>query len=317
MVGVQARRDQVAYAMRRGLSQRRSCTLLRVARSSMSYRSAKAERDAPVVARMAALGAQYPRFGYRRIRIFLDREGHAMSWGRCCRLWRRAKLQVPRRRPRKRIATGRPRPQAPTGANQVWSYDFVFDWCANGQQLKCLTVTDEWTKEGLAIEVDGRLRSGRVKEVLSRLVSERGAPRYLRSDNGPEFVACALLEWIADQKIETALIDPGKPWQNVVGESFNGKFRDECLSMEWFLSRAEAKAIIEAWRRHYNEVRPHSSLGYLTPAAFAAKLTQTNAASASATGRDAARHGGFAPRPVATPSLQGRFNDQETPVLST
>jgi putative transposase len=159
----------------------------------------------------------------------------------------------------------------------------VFQW----QQLKCLTVTDEWTKEGLAIEVDGRLRSGCVKEVLSRLVSERGSPRYLRSDNGPEFVARALLEWIADQRIETALIDPGKPWQNGVGESFNGKFRDECLSMEWFLSRAEAKVIIEAWRRHYNEVRPHSSIGYLTPAEFAANLQQTNAAPASATGRDA------------------------------
>ncbi len=109
-----------------------------------------------------------------------------MSWGRCYRLWRRAKLQVPRRRPRKRIATGRPRPQAPTGANQVWSYDFVFDWCANGQQLKCLTITDEWTKEGLAIEVDGRIRSGRVIEVLSRLISERGrrcicAPTTARS----------------------------------------------------------------------------------------------------------------------------------------
>jgi putative transposase len=152
--------------------------------------------------------------------------------------------------------------------------------------------------------------------VLSRLVSERGAPRYLRSDNGPEFVARALLEWIVDQRIETALIDPGKPWQNGVGESFNGKFRDECLNMECFLSRAEAKAIIEAWRRHYNEVRPHSSLGYLTPAAFAARL-KNDAAPASATGRDAARHGGFAPRPVATPSLKGQSSEQETPVLST
>lgn len=137
------------------------------------------------------------------------------------------------------------------------------------------------------------------------------------ADNGPEFVARALLEWIADQKIETALIDPGKPWQNGVGESFNGKFRYECLSMEWFLSRAEAKAVIEAWRRHYNEVRPHSSLGYLTLVAFAAKLKSNDAASASATGRDAARHGGFAPRPVATPSLKGQSKTQETPVLST
>jgi putative transposase len=123
----------------------------------------------------------------------------------------------------------------------VWSYDFVFDWCSNGQKLKCLTVTDEWTKEGLAIEVDGRIRSARVIEVLSRLVSERGAPLHLRSDNGPEFVSRALLKWIADQGIGTALIDPGKPWQNGATESFNGKFRDECLSLEWFRSRAEAK----------------------------------------------------------------------------
>jgi putative transposase len=317
MVGVPARRQAVAHAVRRGLSQRRSCTLLGVARSALGFRSAKAVKDAPVVARMAALGAQYPRFGYRRIRIFLEREGHAMSWGRCYRLWRQAKLQVPRRRPRKRIATGRPRPQAPTGANQVWSYDFVFDWCANGQQLKCLTITDEWTKEGLAIEVDGRIRSGRVIEVLSRLVSERGAPRYLRSDNGPEFVARALLKWITEQGIETALIDPGKPWQNGVAESFNGKFRDECLSMEWFLSRAQAKVVIEAWRQHFNEVRPHSSLGYLTPAAFATRLKHNDAASASATGRDAARRGGFAPRPVATPSLKGQSKSQETPDLSS
>jgi putative transposase len=127
------------------------------------------------------------------------------------RLWRKARLQVLRRWLRKRIATGRPRPKAPAGANQVWSYDFVFDWCTNGQQLKYLTVTDEWTKEGLAIEVDGRIRSTRVIEVLSRLVSERGAPLYLRSDNGPEFVSRALLQWITDHGIETALIDPGKP----------------------------------------------------------------------------------------------------------
>ncbi len=227
-----------------------------------------------MLARMAELSAQYPRYGYRRIAIFLGRDGHKMSFGRAHRLWRRAKLQVPRKRPRKRIATGRPRPNAPTGANQVWSYDFVFDWCASGQQLKCLTVTDEWTKEGLAIEVDGRIRSGRVIEVLSRLVSERGAPLYLRSDNGPEFVSRALLKWIVGQGIETALIDPGKPWQNGATESFNGKFRDECLSLEWFRSRAEAKVVIETWRQHFNTVRPHSSLGYLTPAAFVARLKE-------------------------------------------
>jgi putative transposase len=318
MVSVPVRREQVAYAQRRGLSQRRSCTLLKVARSALDYRSAKSVRDAPVVSRMAALSAQYPRYGYRRIRIFLGRDGHVMSAGRAYRLWRRARLQVPRKRPRKRIAAGRPRPQAPTGANQVWSYDFVFDWCANGQQLKCLTVTDEWTKEGLAIEVDGGIRSGRVIEVLSRLVSERGAPLYLRSDNGPEFVSRALLlKWIVEQGIETALIDPGKPWQNGAVESFNGKFRDECLSLEWFLSRAQAKIVIEAWRKHFNEVRPHSSIGYLTPAEFAAKLKQNDAAPASATGRDAAVVGASAPRPVAAPSQVGQSKTQETPVLSS
>ena len=145
----------------------------------------------------------------------------------------------------------------------MWSYDFVFDHCANGQQLKCLTVTDEFTKEGLAIDVNARIRSPRVIDVLSRLVSAPGAPSFLRSDNGSEFVSKALLSWIVAQGIGTALIEPGKPWQNGVAESFNGKFRDECLSLEWFRSRAEAKVIIETWRRHYNEVRPHSSLSYL------------------------------------------------------
>jgi putative transposase len=211
MVSVPARRSQVAFATGRGLSQRRACTLVKVGRSALRYRSCKAERDAPVLARMSELAAQYPRYGYRRIRIFLGRDGHQMSFGRAYRLWKTARLQVPRKRPRKRVASGRPRPQAPTGANQVWSYDFVFDWCANGQKLKCLTVTDEWTKEGLAIEVDGRIRSHRVIEVLSRLVSERGAPLYLRSDNGPEFVSRALLKWIVDQGIGTALIDPASP----------------------------------------------------------------------------------------------------------
>jgi putative transposase len=153
----------------------------------------------------------------------------------------------------------------PSRANQVWSYDFVFDACANGQQIKCLTLVDEYTRECLAIDVGGSIRSGRVIEVLARVISRRGTPRYLRSDNGPEFVSRALLEWIVDQGIETALIDPGKPWQNDTTESFNGKLRDECLNMEWFRNRTEARLVIEDWREHYNTVRRHSSLGYLTP----------------------------------------------------
>ena len=314
-MSVQVRRAAVSYATGRGLSQRRACTLLSVGRSALSYVPRKAATDGPAVARMSELARVYPRYGYRRIQVFLGRDGHAMSAGRAYRLWRAAGLQVPRKRPRRRVASGRPRPQAPTGANQVWSYDFVFDRCANGQQLKCLTVTDEWTREGLAIEVDGRIRSGRVIEVLARLVSERGAPLHLRSDNGPEFVSRALLAWITAQGIDTALIDPGKPWQNGAGESFNGKFRDECLSLEWFRSRAEAKAVIESWRRHYNEVRPHSSLGYLTPAAFARLETQT-AASPGATGRGAAVCGASTPRPVARPPHAGQQAERRAAVSS-
>lgn len=293
---------------------RRACTLFSVARSALNYRSRKTAKDAAVVGRMKELSRQYPRCGYRRIRIFLGRDGHRMSPGRAHRLWRVAGLQVPRKRPRKRVTAARPRQQAPCGPNQVWSYDFVFDHCANGQQLKCLTVTDEFTKEGLAIEVDGRIRSPRVIEVLSRLVSARGAPSFLRSDNGPEFVSKALLSWIVAQGIGTALIEPGKPWQNGVVESFNGKFRDECLSLEWFGSRAEAKVIIEAWRRHYNEVRPHSSLDYLTPNEFVERLARP--AHGSATGRCAAVYGASAPRPVAEPSLRGHMEPAREAISS-
>jgi putative transposase len=274
MVSAAVRRRQAEYAHGRGLSWRTACRLLSVARSTLRYESTKARHDAPVRARMRELAAQYPRYGYRRIRIFLGRDGHVMGTDRAYRLWRAEGLQVPRRRPRRRVAASRPRPVPATGPNQVWAYDFVFDACANGQQLKCLTVVDEWTRECLAIDVAGSLRSGRVIEVLSRLISIRGAPRHFRSDNGPEFVSTALLRWMAREGIETALIAPGKPWQNGTDESFNGKFRDECLGMEWFRSRPEATAVIEAWRQHYNEVRPHSSLGYLTPQEFRTQQQQ-------------------------------------------
>lgn len=268
MVSSQARRDQVALAMERGHSQRQACELMEMPRSNLHYRSLRAERDAPAIAAMHQISAMYPRYGYRRIRIFLQREGHAMGRHRAHRLWRGAGLQLPRRRPRRRVASSRPRPLPAMGPNQLWAYDFVFDACANGQKLKCLTIIDEFTRECLAIDVAGSIRSARVIDVLTRLISERGAPMFLRSDNGSEFVSHAILRWLAEAKIETALIDPGKPWQNGDNESFNGKFRDECLNMEWFRSRKEAVVLIEVWRRHYNLVRPHSSLDYRTPIEF-------------------------------------------------
>jgi len=275
-VSSQARREQVALACERGHSERRACELIGIARSGLDYCSVRAERDAPPLAAMRRLAAQYPRYGYRRIRVFLRREGHRMSRHRAHRLWRLAGLQLPRRRPRRRVAASRPRPVPAFGPNHVWAYDFVFDGCANGQQLKCLTVIDEFTRECLAIDIAGSIRSSRVIEVLTRLISEHGAPRFLRSDNGPEFVSHAILEWLGKEKIDTALNDPGKPWQNGADESFNGKFRDECLSLEWFRSREEARVVIETWRRHYNHVRPHSSLKDLTPIEFKTRYDSTN-----------------------------------------
>jgi putative transposase len=275
MVGAPARRRQVAFVCERGVSQRRACALMSVARSTLRYESRLSQRDAPVVAAMRELAAQYPRYGYRRIQVFLARRGHAMSPDRVHRIWRQYGLQVPRRRPRRRVAASRPRPLPALGANQVWAYDFVFDACANGQQLKCLTVIDEYTRECLAIDVAGSIRSGRVIQVLSRLVSTHGAPRYLRSDNGPEFVSSAVLRWLIEANIDSAHIDPGKPWQNGSNESFNGKFRDECLSMQWFKNRIDAKILIENFRREYNEIRPHSSLDQLTPRQFKQTLSTT------------------------------------------
>lgn len=264
----QARREQVEFACERGMSERRACGLVGLPRSCLSYELRLPAKEAPVIEAMKSLSSLYPRYGYRRIRIFLRRQGHELGVHRTHRLWRQAGLQLPRRRPRRRIATARPRPLPAANANFLWAYDFVFDSTATGQQIKCLTVVDEFTRECLAIDVAGSLRSKRVIEVLSRLVSVHGAPLFLRSDNGPEFVSRAILEWIEHSGIATALIDPGKPWQNGTNESFNGRFRDECLSLEWFRSRAEARVVIETYRRHYNAVRPHSSLGYLTPHEF-------------------------------------------------
>lgn len=276
MVSAPLRRQQVAFVHARGVSVRRACALMSVARSALHYESRLIARDAPVLTLMRELAAQYPRYGYRRIQVFLARRGQLMSADRTHRLWRQAGLQVPRKRPRRRVAISRSRPVPASGANQVWAYDFVFDACANGQQLKCLTVIDEYTRECLAIDVAGSIRSTRVIDVLAKLVSTHGAPTYLRSDNGPEFVSRAILRWLNGASIETIAIDPGKPWQNGSNESFNGKFRDECLSMQWFKNRTDAKILIETFREEYNRIRPHSSLNMLTPIEFKQQLLTTN-----------------------------------------
>lgn len=265
MVSAQARREQVVYARERGLSCRRACALLQVARSTLAYQSRMEARDAPILERIRALARQHPRYGYRRIWALLVREGLRLSAKRVHRLWKKAGLTLPRRRPRRRIRRNTPRPIEATGPNVVWAYDFVFDSCANGEVLKCLTIVDEGSRDCLAIDVAARIRSGRVIEVLASLIERYGAPQYLRSDNGPEFIAQVVQDWLQEREIATAYIEPGKPWQNGLNESFNSRFRDECLNAEWFHNRLEATAVIARFRDEYNRHRPHSSLDYRTP----------------------------------------------------
>lgn len=231
MVSVQVRKEQTIYAIKHGLTQRRACTLLSISRSSLTYVSRMPVKDEAIVQAMQKLSGQYPRFGYRRIKILLSREGLSMSTERCARIWSQAGLQVPKKK-RRRINGGSCQPMKATYPNAVWSYDFVHDACANGQKLKCLTVIDEYTRECLAIEIASTICSQQVIEVLAKLMSAHGVPSCLRSDNGPEFVSTALLQWVNDESLGLLLIEPGKPWQNGTNESFNGKFRDECLSAE-------------------------------------------------------------------------------------
>lgn len=263
MVSAQVRREQVAFARSRGLSCRRACALLSVARSALRYERRMPIKDAPLKKELQELARRYPRLGYRMARNRLERR---VSYSRVYRVWKTAGLCVPRRRPKKKLRGSGHRWMNAVTPNAVWSYDFVHDKCANGQKLKCLVVVDEWSHEVLAIEVRARIRSSDVIAVLARLVSQYGPPAFIRSDNGPEFVAKAVRVWVETRGIQTSYIEPGKPWQNGVAESLINRFRDECLSLEWFRHRLEARTVIAGWRQDYNQCRPHSSIGYATPA---------------------------------------------------
>jgi putative transposase len=262
-----ARRDAVQFLMERGLSARRACTLLELHRSTFHYQ-ARPARDGELVAQVQTLAHRHQRYGYRRVWALLRRRGQRVNKKRIHRLWKRAKLQVRKVRRKRRVPPGIGVPVQATHPGHVWTYDFVHDHCLNGTPLKLLTVMDEFTREGLAIEVASSIPASRVITVLADLFTRHGAPQFLRSDNGPEFIALALRAWLAQQRTETLYIDPGCPWQNGYGESFNGTVRDECLNMEVFRTVTEARVRLEAYRREYNEERPHSSLGYRTPAEF-------------------------------------------------
>jgi len=251
------------------VSERLACRVLGQHRSTQRKRPLGRADEAVLTADIVELATQYGRYGYRRITALLHAAGWAVNVKRVERIWRREGLKVPRRQPKKgRLwlndgSCVRLRPEHP---NHVWSYDFVEDRTHNGRKFRMLNVIDEFTRECLAIRIDRRLRSTDVIDVLSDLFILRGVPGHVRSDNGPEFVAKAVRDWIAAVGARTAFIAPGSPWENGYCESFNAKLRDELLNGEIFYSLAEAKTVIESWRQHYNTRRPHSSLGYKPPA---------------------------------------------------
>lgn len=265
MVSAQARREQVDFAVSLGASVRRSCALLKVSRSALGYVSTMPARDAELAAELIRISAKHAAYGHRFAHELLRRGKWRVNKKRVRRVWRSLGLHVRKKKHRK-IRTGQARAFAATGPNQVWAYDFTHDRCANGQVLKSLSVVDEWTRECLAIEVSSSLTAVRVIAVLEGLFKQYGAPQVLRSDNGPEFIARVLKVWTMMNHSETATIEPGKPWQNGSIESFHATFRRECLDAEYFAHLREARILIEQWRWEYNHVRPHSSLGYRSPA---------------------------------------------------
>jgi transposase InsO family protein len=252
-----------------GVSERRACRAPGQHRSTQRKAPRRPDDEAALTADIVALATRYGRYGYRRVTALLRDAGWAVNVKRVERLWRREGLRVPAKQPKKgRLwlddgSCVRLRPERP---NHVWSYDFVEDRTHDGRKYRMLNVVDEFTRECLAIRVGRKLNSVDVIDVLSDLFILRGVPGHIRSDNGPEFVAKAVREWIAAVGARTAYIAPGSPWENGYVESFNSKLRDELLDGEVFYSLAEARVVIEGWRRHYNTGRPHSALGYRPPA---------------------------------------------------
>ena len=265
MVSPQARRAAVAILMtERGFGVTRACGLMGMSRSLFRYRSRR-PNSAPLRARIEEIAAVKRRYGYRRVYLRLRREGWEVNRKRVYRLYREAGLAV-RRRKRKRIGVFERKPlPKPTAANVSWSMDFVADGLIGGRRLRCLTIVDDCTRECLAIEVDTSLPGLRVQAVLERLADTRGLPLSITVDNGPEFDGKVLDQWAYRTGVQLSFIRPGKPNENAYIESFNGKFRDECLNEHWFIGLAHARSIIEAWRIEYNTERPHSSLGNRTP----------------------------------------------------
>lgn len=283
MVGPERKREAVLHVRRElEVSERRACTAMSQPRATQRYRGRKRGRDAALAVELRRISAEHPRAGYRMAAALLRRAGMEINAKRVQRLWRQEGLKVPRRqRKRQRLGNsegGTQRLQAER-VNHVWSYDFVFDQTEDGRRLKWLPICDEFSRELVALEVERRMEAKDVIRILDAAVTARGsAPEYIRSDNGPEFVALAVQDWIARRGFKTLYIKPGSPRQNAYSESFNSRFRDEFLNREAFASVLEGKVLGKQHRQRHNHERPHSSLAYQTPEEFA----QRSLAAASA-----------------------------------
>jgi putative transposase len=264
------------------ISERRACQVVGQPRSTQRYLSCKADRDRSLLNRMITLSWQNPRYGYRRVWALLKREGWHVNTKRIYRLWREEGLKVPdKQRKRRRLLVGTSensssRRRAEHEAH-VWSYDFVMDKTEDGRRLKMMPIVDEYTRECLALDVERSITAEDIVRTLATLFKLRGEPTFIRSDNGPEFIAQAVKRWLAASGVKTLYIEPGSPWENAYAETFISRFGDELLKREVFTSLLEAKVLVEEYRNHYNHERPHSSLCYRTPVEFAASCELSGA----------------------------------------
>lgn len=251
------------------VSERRACAVIGQARATQRRHPGARDDEAALTSAIERLATRYGRYGYRRIRRLLVDEGWRVNVKRIYRIWRREGLKVPKKQPKRGrlwLNDGSCVRLRPERANHVWSYDFVQDRTDDSRPFRMLCIIDEFTRRCLAIVVARRLRSDDVLHCLADLFVEHGSPEHIRSDNGPAFAAKAVRQWLGRLGVKTLFIEPGSPWENGYCESFNSKLRDELLNSEIFTSLHEAEVLIESWRRHYNAVRPHSSLGYRPPA---------------------------------------------------
>jgi putative transposase len=269
MVSPSSRRGAVKYVVEEGLgSAAQACRAVELARSSY-YLRLKPQRSA-MKERIIELSDSHPRYGYRRISALLRREGERINPKRVQRIRGQEGLQVRKKqRATRRVGLSTARRQSACQPNHVWSWDIIHDQSREGRSLRMLTLIDEYTRQCLAIEVGRSIRAVDAIRVLEHVIQNHGQPEHIRSDNGPEFIAGAIRDWMTQRQIKSVYINPGSPWEQAHIESFHDKLRDECLNREIFASLKEAAVIIESWRKDYNQQRPHSALGYLTPQEFA------------------------------------------------